>query len=515
MTATSATPARRTPTGKRRTAVYALVRAHGRTIAIPGESVTQAVEAPAELAQVPRRDSAVEGVITLDRRVLPVVGLSRWLSPQAGLDGPPAATARPRGLVLLLRSGQSRVGLAIEAVVGVQRIAADQVRRLFHDDDPKELFQSVALFGDDPAPTSILEPSRLIALAGVWDAEAAVDDSPSGSETALLGAAASSASQDAVGGSGPHDAAASSARQESAASPTTSRGESFATFRIADVHFALPASDIGELLRRPVLREELLPHDGVLGLCEWRGRVVPVVDLSGALQALPCADAATWLCIVCHGDLAIGIVMHEVLDLVRIAADAGTPEHAPHSQRSVVERRLVIGERLLQVIAVTALMRRYTETALSANGAAQVRLRDTADTISPAYMVFHAGGPFAAPIDGVQEVVAMPDELRSRLDAGIATTLHWREQPVPVMAIADSLVTMPVGAARQLIVVRQGERLAALAIDGVKGLVPRGAAVCNRMRLRGRAVDIVSVDTEDHRASYAVVDLQAALALPA
>ncbi|MDB5819909.1 MAG: chemotaxis protein CheW [Rhizobacter sp.] len=471
--ATSTRVAPRSPT-----ADYALVRAQGRTIAIPSAVVIQAVECPAELAQVPRVDGGVEGVMTIGTRVVPVISLLRWMKPASNAQESPEGIKRSDGLVLLLRQGQVHVGIAIEDVIGTHRIRSDQVKRLFHDDNPKELVQSVAIFGNDTAPTSILEPDRLMALAGVWLAD---------------------------------DAAASVKAIESAAIvDRPSRAESHATFRIADVLFALPATNVGELIRRPVMRSGLLPRDGVLGICDWRGRVVPVVDLAGVLHALPSGEEASWLCIVCKADLAIGIVMYEVLEINKLASDAGTPEHAAATERSVVARRLVMGDRLLQVIDVDALMRRYSETALSKKGFTAAETRGSPASVAPAYMVFTAGGPFAASIDGVQEVVVLPDELRPRLEAGIATTLHWREQPVPIMAIADDLVRMPVKAARQLIVVRQGNRLAALAIDGVKGLVPRGVAASNRMRLGGRPVDIISVDIEDHRASYPVVDLQAA-----
>lgn len=466
--------------------MHAMVRTHGHTIAIPGDYVVQAVEAPPELARMPRRAGAIEGVMTLGRRVLPVISLSRWLEPAAGAGD--AAIKRAHGLVLLLKNGDACVGLAVEAVIGTQRIRPDQVRRLFHDDNPDELFQSAALFGTDAAPTSILEPERLMALAGVWVADAALDNRGAGDadETAAAAAQAARAAQGA-------------------------NAVAFATFRIADAHVALPAANIGELLRRVPLRKELIAHDGVLGLCEWRGRLVPVVDLADALHALPADDAAAWLCIICEGELAIGIVMHEVLELAKIAPDAGTPEHAPAAERSVVGRRLVTGERTLQVIDVAALLRRYAETAISAKGARAAQLRKAADPAAPAYMVFDAGGMFAAQIDGVQEVVALPEELRPRLGAGISATLQWRQQPVPVMPIADSLVALPTQAARQLVIIRQGERLAALAIAGVKAMVPRGIAHRNRMRMQGRSVEVISVDTEDHRASYPVVDLCAAL----
>ncbi|MDB5816811.1 MAG: CheW protein, partial [Rhizobacter sp.] len=417
------------------------MRTQGRQIAIASAVVIQAVECPPELAEVPRLDGGIDGVLTIGSRLVPVISLSRWLKPVAETAHAAGDFDRASGLVLLLQQGDVHVGIAIEAVVGTYRVRADQVKRLFHDDNPNELFQSVAMFGGDHAPTSILEPARLMALSGVWLAE---DDVES----------------------------ASGADKPAAAAVRIGQSESHATFRISDAYFALPAANVGELIRRPALRSGLLAHDGVLGICDWRGRVVPVVDLAGALHGLPTSEDATWLCIVCKADLAIGIVMHEVLEIDRLAADAGTPEHAAAADRSVVARRLVTAGRLLQVIDVDALLRRYSETALSTKGFRESRTRSVQASEAPAYMVFDAGGPFAAPIDGVQEVVLLPEELRPRLDAGIATTLHWREQPVPVRAIANSLVKMPVQAARQLVVVRKGDRLAALAINSVKGLVP-------------------------------------------
>ena len=465
--------------------VHALVRTRGRTIAIPGACITQAVEAPPELTQVPRRAGAIEGVMTVGRSVVPVISLERWLPPAADADrADSAAIECAHGLVMLLRSGDTCIGLAVEAVIGTQRILPGQVRRLFHDDSPDELFQSAALFGDDSVPISILEPGRLMALAGVWVADAGIEGD---------------------GASDTQEATAAAVRALRAAQERSAMA--WAAFRVADAHVALPAANIGELLRLPPLRKELLMHDGVIGLCEWRDRLVPVVDLAGALYAQVSGDAATWVCIVCAGELAIGLVVHDVLEITRIAPDAGTPEHPADADRSVVARRLVMGERTLQLLDVASLMRRYMETAISAKGARDVQLRTAADPGAPAYMVFDAGGMFAAQIDGVQEVVALPEELRARLDAGNPATLQWREQPVPVMAIGDQLVALQARAARQLVIVRRDERLAALAIVGVKAMVPRGTAHRHRIRMQGRPVEVISVDTEDHRASYPVVDL--------
>lgn len=456
--------------------VFALVRVQGRTVAIPSRHVRQAVEVQCPLTPLPRRAGAIAGVMPLGERVLPVVDLARWLTPEA----PPPAVERPpggHGLVLILHEGARIVGLAIEAVVGAQRVRAAQVRRLFHDDDPEELFQGAALLDGDPVPVNILEPQRLMALAGVWAADA---DLQVPGDAATAATVCAEPPVDTV----PH-----------------------AVFRIADAHVAVPAGQVGELLRQPLLRTDLPARDGVRGLCEWRDRLVPVVDLTGVLHAMPADHAAAWVCIVCVEDLAIGLLVHEVLALTRIAPAVDETVLSEAGDVAVVAQRLVTGERTLQVVDVAALLRRWTAAEISRKNARAARLRTTADPTAPAYMVFEAGGMFAARIDGVQEVVPVPAPLRSRLDAGLSSTLEWRGQAVPVLPIGDDLVALPARSAHQLVIVRREDQLAALAITGVKALVPRGVALRNRMRVHGRAVEVISVETEDHHASYTVVAL--------
>lgn len=459
------------------TQVYALVRAQGRTVAIASEGVRQAVPRPAALAGLPRRAGALEGMMTLDRQVLPVVSLAAWLAPAADADPDPPDD----GLVLLLQQGEARIGLAIEAVVGVRRLPADQARRLCHDDRPDELFHSAAVFGSDDSATPILDPQRLMALAGTWVAEAGP-----------------------VADAGPDEAGAG----PSAGGPgaPAQAGARWACFRIGDAAIGLPAAHVGELLRPLPLRKELLSHDGVRGLCEWRGRLVPVVDLCGALQALPVGASPAWWCIVCAGDRAIGLVVHEVLPLARLARDE---QPAPTEAHALVNRRLVHGEGLLQLIDVEALMQRYGETAISMAPATSQRRRSTG-AAAPAYMVFEAGGPFAAEVGGVQAVVPVPAELRPRLEAGLPATLQWRQQPVPVRPLADGLVGLAAQAARQLVVVRTAGQLVALPIGGVRAMVPRNTASCHRMRLRGRMVEVITVQTDGELASYPVVALEGA-----
>jgi|GEM_PF-4316560 len=458
--------------------VHALVRTQGRLVAIDSAAVRQAVPRPATLQPMPRRAGAIEGLMSLTGgQVLPVLSLAPWLKADDAA-GDPALPAKG-GLVLLLQHGADSIGLAVEAVVGVQRLPAGRVQRLFHDDRPDELFHSAAVFTEGEPAVPVVDVQRLMTLAAVWVTQA---------ESQLNVQAAAVAEP-------PAQAAA---------------GSRWACFRVGDARMAIPAAQVGELLRPLPLRKELLSHDGVLGLCEWRGRLVPVVDLCGALQALPEAGTPAWWCIVCAGDRAIGLVVQEVLPMARWAE---VPDRADAPGDLVLQRR-VEGDALLQLIDVQALMARYGETAISArdDAAAHGQGALAAGAGAPAYMVFEAGGAFAAEVDRVQAVVTLPAELRPRLDAGLPATLHWREQAVPVRPLADALVGLQPQAARQLVVVREGGQLSALPIGGVKAMVPRSTASRHRLRLRGRLVEVITVQTDGERASYPVVALQGRVA---
>lgn len=329
------------------------------------------------------------------------------------------------------------------------------------------------MFGQDEAATPILDPQRLMALAGTWVAEAALPAPPV-----------------------PEAAAAG----REAAAHRSAPASGWACFRIGDAQVGLPMAHVGELLRPLPLRKELLSHDGVLGLCEWRGRLVPVVDLTGPLHARPGERPPAWWCIVQVAERAIALVVQEVLPITRLAPACEAEPGA------LVMHRLVQADGLLQLLDAQALMQRYGETAISA-APVQARQQRGSAAGAPAYMVFEAGNAFAAEVAAVQAVVPLPAELRLRLEAGLPATLQWRQQAVPVHPLADELVCLAPTAARQLVVVRADEALQALPIAAVRAMVPRNSASRHRMRLQGRMVEVITVRTDGELASYPVVAL--------
>jgi len=92
----------------------------------------------------------------------------------------------------------------------------------------------------------------------------------------------------------------------------------FLTFRIGGENYALDAGLILEIL--PLLRIAQVPHApaGVAGLIAYRGRSVPVVDLSELLLGEPARPhISTRLILVHHGEHLLGLIAEQATETMR------------------------------------------------------------------------------------------------------------------------------------------------------------------------------------------------------
>jgi chemotaxis signal transduction protein len=450
--------------------VVAIVQAAGQRIGVAGAHVVQAVEVPPDMAAVPRRTGGIAGVIMRGDQLVPVLRLQDWLeTPREDVGAVPAkADAR----IVILRSGDVVVGLLVEAVIGLRRCADDAVARLFHDDRPDELFAGAVRLDAETAPLPLLEPARLAALAGVWCKAAGV----------------------AVG-------SASRERPGESTVPHTSLG----VFRIGDVRVGIRAADIGELLLTPVLRAPPLRQPTTRGLCDWRGRLLPVADIGVLLGARPDARAPAWMCVLRHGERVLGVLVDEIVELHGAAgADGGTAA----STDDLVRCELATPQGIVEVLDTAVLMARCPESCISLGGHVEAARGEPA-TSPHTYLVFEAGGLYASRIDGVQEIIALPETLRERIEGGLAVSLPWRGHAVPVCGLFDRRAPAP-GEARLLVVVVAGARRVAIPIAGVKAMIAPRTATLARLRVRGELVEVVSTAASaPERASFEVVDLAA------
>jgi len=99
----------------------------------------------------------------------------------------------------------------------------------------------------------------------------------------------------------------------------------FLTFRIGDESYALDTAQISEVL--PLLRITQVPQApaGIAGLINYRGRSVPVVDLSELMLGEPARPhISTRLILARHGEHLIGLIAEKATEMMRREAGSFT-----------------------------------------------------------------------------------------------------------------------------------------------------------------------------------------------
>jgi chemotaxis-related protein WspB len=92
----------------------------------------------------------------------------------------------------------------------------------------------------------------------------------------------------------------------------------FLKFRIGSESYVLEATQIVEVL--PLLRITPIPHApvGIQGLVNYRGRPVPVIDLSELTLGQPARlHISTRLILVHHGEHLLGLIAEQATEMMR------------------------------------------------------------------------------------------------------------------------------------------------------------------------------------------------------
>ncbi len=123
------------------------------------------------------------------------------------------------------------------------------------------------------------------------------------------------------------------------------------TFRVGGDCFAIASDRVTEVIRQGHVARVPLAPEGVLGLVQLRGRIVPVIDLADRLGIVRAAAgrAGTHLIVEAQGD-HYGMLVDEMLDVVDIPTD-----RIEHPTDAAVSHEAVVGvfaapERLVHLL---------------------------------------------------------------------------------------------------------------------------------------------------------------------
>jgi purine-binding chemotaxis protein CheW len=215
--------------------------------AIPIENVQEIVQFPEQIVHVPRSEAHVLGVMTLRNRLLPLVSLRC-------LFDLPAQAADERSRIVVVRLGEMSVGLAMDSVNEVLRVAKSAVdampKLLARHGDLSEIAEICRLDGGQRL-VSIISTDNLFRHSVIQEALTSV-------------AAMSNDEQ---------------LDDESEGEALTDDEEQVVVFRLDKEEFGVPIESVQEIVRIP----DALTHvpkapPFVEGVINLRGSVLPVID---------------------------------------------------------------------------------------------------------------------------------------------------------------------------------------------------------------------------------------------
>lgn len=255
--------------------------------AFPLGVVEEVLRLPEEIARMPHADAAVVGNTAVRGALLPLLSLRVLLAL-------PGADDSDKARVLVVRLGAHRVGLVVDAMRSILRVAeedVDLVPQVLARGGAEARIQAICRLDDGRRLVSVLAADQLLR-----------DDL-----TARL----------FQGAGEQHDMGETVAAQAF---------EQFLLFRIGEEEFGLPIGAVEEVALLPDKLTRLPKAPAfVQGVMNLRGQVIPVIDQAARFGASAAAGHKRRVVIVRIGDLSAGFVVDAVSDVLRVEADALRP----------------------------------------------------------------------------------------------------------------------------------------------------------------------------------------------
>jgi purine-binding chemotaxis protein CheW len=395
--------------------------AGGQVFAVDMAPVQEIIRVP-EVVRVPLAPPTLDGLANLRGKVLPIISLRR-------IFGYPERPADDASRAVVIDLGQP-LGFVVDRVASVVGV---DVRRIEDASGVSATVRSDLLRGllkdvGGHAMIMVLDFERLIA-AEFAQAARAVRSAAAAGVTA--GAAAAGT-----------DAGAADELQ-------------LVSFEVAGQEYAVAIENVQEIVQMPAEIIQVPHAEGhVLGVMTLRQRLLPLVSLR-RMFALPerAADEQSRIVVVALGGAAVGVVMDSVNEVLRVpvsGAEPVPPLLARQPGMADIARicRLDGGARLVSIIDAASMFRQEAIRDILENQHMQSRMEDDAGTSRSGaddeeqLVVFRLGQEeFGVPIDSVQEIVRVPEQLTQvpRAPAFVEGVINLRGAVLPVIDLRRRL----------------------------------------------------------------------------
>jgi len=264
------------------------------------------------------------------------------------------------------------------------------------------------------------------------------------------------------------------------AAETISAELQFVSFEVAKQEYAIVIADVQEIVQVP--RDIVhVPHakSHVLGVMTLRNRLLPLVSLR-RMFGLPDRDAddESRIVVVALGGASVGVVMDRVNQVLRVArstVDQMPGLLAQDGTMSDIEEicRLDGGKRMVSILSVENMFR-HSAMKAAINTVDDMTLEHNADATrthtdgrsddEEQVVVFRLGKEeFGVPIESVQEIVRLPEEMTKvpKAASAVEGVINLRGAVLPVIDLRRRLGLAPVERSDR-------QRIVVLVIDHVR-----------------------------------------------
>nr|WP_314469705.1 chemotaxis protein CheW [uncultured Sphingomonas sp.] len=300
--------------------------------ALPLGAVEEVLRIPADITLLPDADDAIVGGTTVRGALLPMLSLRVLLAM-------PASGTASSGRVLVIRIGSRRVGLVVDAMRSVLRVAEAHV-----DPVPQVLTRGAA----EARIQAILRLDGGRRLVSVLAAEHLLREDI----TARLLQRTSEEDQTMADTGG------------------EAASEQFLLFRIGEDEFGLPIAAVEEVAPLPPKLTRLPKAPAfVQGVMNLRGAVIPVIDQAVRFGGSAATGGKRRVVVVRIGELQAGFVVDAVSEVLRIAQDALRPAPDLGSEDTRVFERIANlpeQQRIVLIVSPRELLDRAEQDLLRA-----------------------------------------------------------------------------------------------------------------------------------------------------
>ena len=304
----------------------------GQEYAIDIASVQEIVQVPSQITSVPNTPHHVLGLISLRRRLLPLVSLrSLFGLPTLDLD-------EHHRIVVIAMPGGGQVGLVtdtVKEVLGVPRTQADAMPGVLARDAGMQEFESICRLDGGKRLVSIIATDRLLGLSSMREALNAAGEAADRLQRA-------------------HQQEDAMASQSASREVLTDDDLQAVVFRLGAEEFGVPIMSVQEIVRVPeVLTRVPKTPSFVEGVINLRGTVLPVIDQRARL-GLPATERNDRQRIMVYtlNGMRTGFIVDSVAEVLRIgrAHISPAPELSDEQGRLITQVAKLDGDKRLVML---------------------------------------------------------------------------------------------------------------------------------------------------------------------